>query len=75
MKIAFLHVVDDSKFKYTENDHRFVSLMVESARKTMPNTDIIHLTDNSTKSIEGTITVRKPFIHDNPMLFRMEHIS
>jgi hypothetical protein len=75
MRIAFLHVVDDAKFKYTENDHRFVHVMLDSVMRTMPNTDIIHLTDESTKCIDGTITIRRPFVHDNPMLFRMEHIS
>ena len=75
MRIAFLHVVNDEKFRYTKNDHRFVHVMLDSVRRTMPNTDIVHLTDEKTESIDGTITVRRQFNHDNPTLFRMECLA
>ena len=74
MIVAFLHVVDESRFKYTSNDHRLVHLMVDSVRKTMPGTEIVHMTDEHTAPIGGTKTVRRKFEHDNPMLFRMESV-
>jgi len=68
------HVVDEARFRYTRNDHRFVELMVASVRCTMPGVDLVHMTDERTPPIDGTATVRRPFKHDNPMLFRMESI-
>lgn len=75
MIVAFMHIVDDKKFKYTKNDHRIVPFMVESVKRTMPNVDIVHLTDEATESIPGTITYRRPFTHDNPTLFRMQQLK
>ena len=74
MKVAFLHAVADHKFKYSDINHDFVHMMLESVRRTMPNTDIIHMTDSETPPIPGTITNRLKWEHPNPMIFKMNHM-
>lgn len=66
MKIAFLSVNESP---------RYALAMLRSARRAMPNVDALHLTDEDTPAIMGTITVRLPNTYDNLTIFRMHHLA
>lgn len=54
---------------------RYALSMLKSVRQTMPNIDVLHLTDEDTPQIPGTSTVRLPNTYDNLTIFRMYHLS
>ena len=66
MKVAFLHARQDPKY---------ANLMLESVRKWMPNVDCLQLTDNDTPALNGCIVIRRDWVHDNPMIFKMSHLN
>ena len=66
MKVAFLHAKQDPKY---------ARLMIASVMEHMPNIDILHLTDSDTPALTSCIVIRRPWSHDNPMIFKMEHLA
>ena len=66
MRVAFLHA---------KQSPRYANWMVGAVREHMPGVEILHLTDAGTPAIEGCTVVRREWEHDNPMIFRMEHLA
>lgn len=41
----------------------------------MPGVEIVQLTDETTPAVVGCTVLRKAWTHQNPMVFRMEHLA
>lgn len=65
MKVAFLHAKQDPKY---------ADIMVREVRRHMPRAELIQLTDLDTPAVHGCTVKRMDWMHENPMIFRMEHL-
>ena len=63
MRIAFLHAKQNPKY---------ADWMVAQAKSVVPGVELVQLTD---ASVAGCTVVRRHWDHDNPMIFRMEHLA
>jgi hypothetical protein len=66
MKVAFLHA---------RQAPTYADLMVASVKAAMPGVEVLQLTDLDTPTIDGCAARRATWDHDNPMIFRMQHLS
>lgn len=82
MIAAFLHV-DFSGVRQenrpAHHEQRQADLIacvcVEALRLAMPDAEIVQLADESTPAVGGCRVIRREWTHDNPMVFRMEHLA
>jgi hypothetical protein len=70
MKVAFLHM----DFPGHEQFRTYAEIMVQSVRRSIPNVEIVHMTDNKTYSVLGVDTViRRAMKYPFVMQYRLEH--
>ena len=66
MRVAFLHARQSPKY---------ADLMVASVQSVMPGVEILQLTDADTPTVDGCRALRMGWDHDNPMIYRMQHLA